>query len=124
LTCLDRCHASDPQKENCTLRKTAAMRKKRKSTEASIEAVSHSVSVYIDRIENSFAVIIACDDDSLSFNLPLVFLPDDVSEGDHFILSLTPDAQHKQQTEGRVVQLQEEMTASRESQTEQTDIKL
>lgn len=98
-----------------------AKRSVRKNTEDNTE---RSFAVAIDRIENDRAVMIACDDDTLTFNLPLGFLPKEVAEGDHFILRLTPDAERREQTENRVAQLQEDLTAARDSEPEQTDIKL
>jgi hypothetical protein len=53
--------------------------------------------VYIDRIEGDLAVIVLYDDDSIKFNLPVKYLPEGASGGDHFTLSFAVDKKSREE---------------------------
>jgi Protein of unknown function (DUF3006) len=55
-----------------------------------------SLRVFIDRIEGELAVIVLSDDDSVKFNLPVKYLPEDATEGAHLRLSLTVDNESRE----------------------------
>lgn len=68
------------------------------------------VAVFIDRIEDGIAIITLGDDDRIHFNLPLKYLPANVSEGDHFRLTFQPDPAQTAAVGQRVAELQEELS--------------
>jgi hypothetical protein len=52
---------------------------------------THTLKVYIDRIEDDVATIVMSDDDKVHFNLPAKLLPEGAEGGDHFELVFKPD---------------------------------
>jgi hypothetical protein len=86
------------------------------------QKVKHTepVVVFIDRIEDGIAIITLGDDDNIHFDLPLKYLPADVSEGDHFTLTFQPDPEQTEAVGQRVTELQEELSG----QDDQTNIRL
>lgn len=76
--------------------------------------------VYIDRIEGGMAVMVLVDDDTISFNLPLNYLPAGSQAGDYFNVTFSQDSSSRQSTSESVGRLLEELT----SDPEQTDFQL
>lgn len=76
-------------------------------------------SVYIDRIEEEIAVIALRDEPEVHFNLPLQYLPPNVTEGTHLKLIFELDAESTEAVYNRVAALQAELSSEPE-----TNIKL
>jgi hypothetical protein len=76
----------------------------------------------VDRIEEGIAVCIASDDEQVMIHLPIKYLPGDVQEGDHLIVSIQIDNQSTQCQKAEVDELLEELTKNQD--TEQLKFKL
>lgn len=76
--------------------------------------------VYIDRIEGELAVLMLVDNDTVSFNLPLSYLPAGSQAGDYFDVTFSRDLSSRQSTSESVGRLLEELT----SDPEKTDFQL
>jgi hypothetical protein len=63
----------------------------------------------IDRLEGDLAVIVLYDDDSVKFNLPVKYLPEGVSDGDHLRITFKKDKESRRETKGKVEQLLKEL---------------
>ena len=74
-----------------------------------------TLSVFVDRLENDLAVLIASDDDAVSFHLPRRFLPADTGEGDHFTLTFQPEPERRATVQQRIATRHEELTRDDES---------
>ncbi len=78
----------------------------------------------IDRIEdNGMAVVLLGEDEKQQIDLPVAFLPDGASDGDHLRITFTLDKQARAATEDRVKKLQDELT-KRSGTQDQKDFKL
>ena len=64
----------------------------------------------IDRIEGEQAVLVAADDDSVSFDLPLAYLPDGVTAGDHLNADFSVDKESRAAAEQRARALLDDLT--------------
>ncbi len=76
--------------------------------------------VCIDRIEGELAVLVVVDNDSISFNLPLSYLPGEIQAGDYFDVTFTRDQASRQSATESVGRLLEELA----SEPEKTDFQL
>src|SRR5438552_18958289 len=74
-----------------------------------------NMKVIIDRIEGSIAVLAASDNDEISFNLPLAYLPSGVKAGDHLDLTFTVDPESRKAAEERVKKLLGDLTKNSET---------
>lgn len=66
--------------------------------------------VVIDRIEGSIAVLQDYDNEKISFDLPLSYLPEGARAGDHLSVSFTLDPASRLETEESVGDLLKELT--------------
>jgi hypothetical protein len=80
---------------------------------------SSVIPAFVDRIENDIAVILLSDAPEIHFNLPLQYLPPNITEGDHLKLTFALDAESKEATRYRIAALQAELSSESE-----TNIKL
>ncbi len=84
----------------------------------------HSIHAVIDRIEdNGMAVVLLGDDEKQQIDLPVAFLPNGASDGDHLRISITLDKQERAAAEDNVKKLQDELT-ERSGTQDQKDFKL
>ena len=73
-------------------------------------ASSASIHAVIDRIEdNDMAVILLGDDEKEQIDLPISFLPEDASDGDHLRINITLDKDSRRAAEEKVGNLQDEL---------------
>jgi hypothetical protein len=70
-----------------------------------------SIKVIVDRIEGDLAVLVLYDDDRVKFNLPVSYLPDGTSEGDHIQMSFTKDDLSRESEKKRIDNLLGELKA-------------
>ncbi len=70
------------------------------------------VKIVIDRIEDDLAVIVLYDDDSVKFNLPVKYLPEDARGGDHFLMRFEADKTSRDAEKKRVEDLLKELTGN------------
>ncbi len=64
----------------------------------------------IDRIEdNDMAVILLGDDENARLDMPLSFLPEDASDGDHLRFTITLDEESRDSMQDKIRSLQEEL---------------
>ncbi|HLF84425.1 MAG TPA: DUF3006 domain-containing protein [Blastocatellia bacterium] len=61
-----------------------------------------STKVVVDRIEGDLAVLVLYEDDRVKFNLPLPYLPEGVTEGDHLQMSFNEDESSRQSETNRI----------------------
>ena len=61
-----------------------------------------STKVVVDRIEGDLAVLVLYEDDRVKFNLPLPYLPEGVTEGDHLQMSFAEDESSRQSETNRI----------------------
>lgn len=61
-----------------------------------------SIKVVVDRIEGDLAVLVLYEDDRVKFNLPLPYLPEGVTEGDHLQMSFNEDESSRQSETNRI----------------------
>lgn len=66
----------------------------------------------IDRIEDGQAVISANDDNPVTFNLPLEYLPKGVKEGDHLRIDFFVDREARAVEAGRVAGLLDDLKSN------------
>ena len=64
-----------------------------------------SARVVIDRIEGDLAVLALYEDDRVKFNLPVQYLPEGVSEGDHLLMGFAQDDGSRESERTRVEDL-------------------
>lgn len=64
----------------------------------------------IDRVEGELAVLVAADDDTVSFNLPISYLPAGVTAGDHLNVDFTVDKESRAAAARRTRALLDELT--------------
>ncbi len=84
----------------------------------------HAIHAVIDRIEdNGMAVVFFGDDEKQQIDLPVAYLPNGASDGDHLRISITLDKQARAAAEDNVKKLQDELTARSGTQN-QKDFKL
>jgi len=84
----------------------------------------HQMHAVIDRIEdNGMAVVLLGDDEKQQIDLPVAFLPDGASDGDHLRISIALDKQARAAAEDNVKKLQDELT-ERSGTQNQKDFKL
>ncbi|HEX8143467.1 MAG TPA: DUF3006 domain-containing protein [Pyrinomonadaceae bacterium] len=77
--------------------------RKRETTAASIHAV-------IDRIEdNDTAVILLGDREQAQIDLPVAFLPEGATDGDHLRITITIDEESRASAEDEIRRLQDEL---------------
>lgn len=55
-----------------------------------------ALKVVIDRIEGDLAVFVLTEDDSVKFDLPVKYLPEGASEGQHYRLAFTADEESRE----------------------------
>ncbi len=65
--------------------------------------------VTLDRIEESIAVLLLRDEESVKINIPLFLLPQESKEGDILNISITKDAQETEAAKERVLNLLEKL---------------
>lgn len=70
-----------------------------------------STTIVLDRIEGDLAVLVLYDDDQVKFNLPVMYLPKDAKEGDHFRMSFANDDVSKDGEKNRIDNLLGELRA-------------
>ena len=71
---------------------------------------SKRIHAVIDRIEdNDMAVILLGDDEKEKIDLPIAFLPEDASDGDHLRITITLDKESRASAEDQVRSLQERL---------------
>ena len=70
--------------------------------------------VIVDRIEDSIAVLVVSDNDEVSFNLPLAYLPAGLKAGDHLEVTFEIDSKSREAAERRVKDLLGELTKERD----------
>lgn len=63
----------------------------------------------LDRIEDSTAVLLLRDDESIKFNIPFCLLPQESKEGDILDISITRDVQETEDAKERVSALLEKL---------------
>ena len=78
--------------------------------------------VFIDRIEEDWAVIVLNDHDEIQFDLPLKYLPPGVKEGDHLTLNFQLDAASAEAARQRIAEMKKELT--RNNDPDQKNFKL
>ena len=78
---------------------------------------NHQVLAFIDRIEDGIAVIILREAADIHFNLPLQYLPVNVTAGDHLKLSFELDPENTAAARDRIAALQAELKKENESET-------
>lgn len=84
----------------------------------------HLIHAVIDRIEdNGMAVVLLGDDEKQQIDLPVAFLPNGASDGDHLRISITLDKQARAEALDNVKKLQDELT-QRSGTQDQKDFKL
>lgn len=83
-------------------RRTEAMRQKK------VE-----ISAFVDRIEGDIAVILIGEEQDVRINLPLKYLPANVSEGHWLRISIEIDHKKTDAVRKRVRQLMEELTKNK-----------
>lgn len=84
----------------------------------------HGIHAVIDRMEdNGMAVVLLGDDEKQQIDLPVAFLPNGASDGDHLRISITLDKQARAAAEDNVKKLQDELT-ERSGTQDQKDFKL
>jgi hypothetical protein len=59
----------------------------------------------IDRIEGDVAVLALFDDDSVRFNLPVIYLPEEVRGGDHLQITFTTDVESREELRKKIEEL-------------------
>ncbi len=85
---------------------------------------AHGIHAVIDRIEDGdIAVVLLGDDNKQQIDLPVAFLPNGASDGDHLRISITLDKQTRAAAEENVKKMQDELTA-RSSTQDQKNFKL
>ena len=71
---------------------------------------SKRIHAVIDRIEdNDMAVILLGDDEKEQIDLPVAFLPEGASDGDHLLITITLDAESRAAGEDQIRSLQERL---------------
>lgn len=78
--------------------------------------------VVIDRIEGDIAVMLISDNEEISLDIPIQYLPIETRAGDHFDVTFTPDLASKKAAQERTKELLKELT--KDSNPEETDFKL
>lgn len=81
-----------------------------------------ALNAYVDRIEERMAVIVLADDDEVSFDLPLKYLPRGIKEGDYLRIGIEPAPDETEEARQRIEKLQKELAA--ENDPDQTNFKL
>ena len=66
--------------------------------------------VIVDRIEDSIAVLVVADNDGVSFNIPLAYLPAGVKAGDHLDVAFKIDKKSREDAERRTKDLLDQLT--------------
>jgi hypothetical protein len=79
--------------------------------EAKVKTDRAKLKVVIDRIEDEIATIVLYDDDSVYFNLPAEYLPEDAKEGDHFQLAFKKDKESRDAEKKKTEDLLNELLA-------------
>lgn len=77
---------------------------------------SEPLRAFVDRIEGDLAVIVLSDGSGVQFELPLKYLPPNVSGGDHLLINLQLHPARRQDTLQIVTELQRELTANDDAQ--------
>ena len=73
-------------------------------------ASAAGIHAVIDRIEdNDMAVILLGDDEKKRIDLPVAFLPEGASDGDHLRINITLDKDSRRAAEEKVKNLQDEL---------------
>ncbi|HVG35863.1 MAG TPA: DUF3006 domain-containing protein [Pyrinomonadaceae bacterium] len=73
-------------------------------------ASSVNIHAVIDRVEdNDMAVILLGDDEREQIDLPLAFLPEGATDGDHLRIKITLDTESRRAAEEKVKNLQDEL---------------
>ncbi len=84
----------------------------------------HVIHAVIDRIEDGgIAVVLFGDDEKQQIDLPVAFLPNGASDGDHLRISITLDKQARAAATDNVKKLQDELT-ERSGTQDQKNFKL
>lgn len=78
--------------------------------------------VVIDRIEGDLAVMLICDDEEISLDIPVKYLPQGAKAGDYFNLSFAPDLESRTAIQQRTKELLKELT--KDNDPNQTNFKL
>jgi DUF3006 family protein len=55
-----------------------------------------SIKIVVDRVEGEKAVLVLYDDDTVKFNFPVKYLPIEVKEGDHVLVSFALDDESRE----------------------------
>lgn len=78
--------------------------------------------VIVDRIEGALAVLSIYDNDEISFNIPLQYLPEGTKSGSHLTINFQLDKDSEAQTKEHVKDLLKELSSNADSN--ETDFKL
>jgi Protein of unknown function (DUF3006) len=78
--------------------------------------------VVIDRIEGDLAVMLISDNEEISLDIPINYLPLGAKAGDYFDLTFTPDPQSRIAAQQRTKELLKELT--KDNDPNQTNFKL
>lgn len=76
----------------------------------------------IDRIEGDLAVMLISENEEISLDIPLKYLPPEAKAGDYFNVSFTPDLESRAAAQERTKELLKELT--RDNDPNQTNFKL
>ena len=71
-----------------------------------------SSSWLIDQLNGDWVKLVSCDQDNLSIELPIAFLPSTVAEGQIFQMNLQHDPELTQQEQSRLVQQVADLSAT------------
>lgn len=89
--------------------------------EANEKTDNHNLKIVIDRIEDEVATLVLYDDDSVHFNLPTEYLPDEAKDGDHFQLIFKKDEESRDAEKKKAEDLLKELLGqSDEGDTQQS----
>jgi hypothetical protein len=83
---------------------------------------SAGLPVFIDRIEEDWAVITISDNDEIQFELPLKYLPSEVKAGDHLTLNFHLDPSSTEAARRRIAEMKKELI--RKQDPDQKNFKL
>lgn len=85
---------------------------------------SKQIHAVVDRIEdNDVAVLLLGDDGKTQVDIPVSFLPDGTSDGDHLKIGISIDSESREAAASRVKSLQDKLTQKSGAQ-DQKDFKL
>src|SRR5947207_229686 len=87
------------------------------------DSQSKQIHAVIDRIEDNDVAVLLLGDNETQVDIPLSFLPDDASDGDHLKITISIDKESRDAAASRVKSLQEKL-AKKSGAQNQKDFKL